>query len=92
MKTLVIAALKDMTGCRGSLKEIKYKMLSLFPEKFPEATLAKGEWEQTFTKIFSKHKGLFIKSPAVYKLEQKEFLPEDTAGMFEPSYDQEMAN
>jgi hypothetical protein len=63
MKTLIIAAMLQIPGHRGQIKEIKAKMLQMFGERLCRSQ----DYELTFGKAFSRYKNLFIKSAAIYE-------------------------
>lgn len=57
-----------MPGHRGQVRDIKAKVHEMFSEKLNEA-FGQLSWEMTFAKTFSRHKSLFIKSSAIYQLD-----------------------
>jgi hypothetical protein len=56
MKMLIILAIKELPDLKGSLRDIKSKMLELFSDK-----LACESWEKTMLKTISRYKQVFPK-------------------------------
>ena len=72
MKVLIIATLLNMPQNKGSIKEIKSRLLELYSSSLPSEGKPLSEWETTLVKTLSRHKSLFLKLGAVYKLDSSQ--------------------
>ena len=70
MKQMIVAVLVQMLNNRGSIKDIKMQLLCQFRDKLLADKDDKSEWEQTFLKTLSRYKNIFLKSAAVFHLQQ----------------------
>lgn len=80
MKVMIVAAMMQMPNNKGCIKDIKLKVMEIFPNK-----CGGEDWETTFVKTLSRYKDLFIKSCAVYQLNQdnSDESLQDVEGKFE---------